>query len=246
MRSKIKNLGETACSQSPLYKQMADNLRHLILNGEIAAGEALPSERELVELTGISRVTVRKAIELLIGEGILFRLRGSGTYITSSIEQSGEDLTGFTSDALDRGESPSSFWLMRNIAKPTASEAEILKIDANERVVRFGRVRMSNGEPLAIEHAVIPMFLLPEPQKVEESLYDILKERKNYPVTGTQKLLAALATPTEAALLSIPENSAILRIERKTFLEDKTPVEFTRSVYRGDKYSFTTELHLDS
>jgi len=244
MSSKLKKLEPSPSAEAPLYKQMADNLRKLIVDGEIVAGEALPSERKLIEITGTSRVTIRKAIDQLIEEGLLFRRQGAGTYIAEQIEQSGEDLTGFTDDARDRGESPTSLWLVRGISSPTEDEAKHLKLGVSDSVVRLGRVRLSNDEPLAIEHAVVPAAMLPDPGAVQESLYDVLRKTGNHPVSGTQKLRAALATPTEAGLLSISENSAILRIERNTFRADGTPVEFTRSAYRGDRYAFITELHL--
>ncbi len=243
MQSKIRKIEPNSCDEMPLYEQMADNIRQLIVAGEITAGEALPSERKLIEITGTSRVTIRKAIDQLIDEGLLFRRQGAGTYIAEQIEQSGEELTGFTTDAKHRGESPTSLWLVRTVATPTEDEARHLSISLGDRVARLGRVRVSDGEPLAIEHAVVPIALLPNPDSVQESLYSILKKNGNHPVSGTQKLCAALATPTEAGLLSISENSEILRIERNTFLADGTPVEYTRSAYRGDKYAFVTELH---
>jgi GntR family transcriptional regulator len=243
MRSKIRKITPGSRGETPLYQQMADNLRQLIRDGEVSAGDALPSERKLIEMTGTSRVTIRKAIDQLIAEGLLFRRQGAGTYIAEPIEQSGEELTGFTADARHRGESPTSLWLVRAIATPTEDEAKQLNIALSDKVVRLGRVRVSDGEPLAIEHAVVPIALLPDPDSIKDSLYDILSKNGNHPVSGTQKLCAALATPTEAALLSIAENSGILRIERKTFLADGTPVEYTRSAYRGDKYAFVTELH---
>lgn len=244
MFSKLKKRDPNSPSETPLYKQMADNLRKLIIDGEMSAGDALPSERKLIEMTGTSRVTIRKAIEQLIDEGLLFRRQGAGTYIAEQIEQSGEDLTGFTDDAKNRGESPTSLWLVRRIASPTEDEAKLLNLGARDSVVRLGRVRLSDGEPLAIEHAVVPAVMLPNADAVGESLYEVLRKNGNHPVSGTQKLRAALATPTEAALLSIRENSEILRIERKTFLADGTPVEYTRSAYRGDRYTFTSDLHL--
>jgi len=243
MRLKIKKIELGSSDETPLYQQMADNIRQLILDGEVSVGDALPSERKLIELTGTSRVTIRKAIDQLIAEGLLFRRQGSGTYIAEPIEQSGEELTGFTADAKHRGEMPSSLWLVRAVAAPTEDEAKHLRIGLSNQVARLGRVRVSNGEPLAIEHAVVPIALLPDPDSVKESLYEVLRKNGNHPVSGTQKLCAALATPTEAGLLSIAENSEILRIERNTFLADGTPVEYTRSAYRGDKYAFVTALH---
>lgn len=223
---------------------MADSLRELIESGELKVGDVLPSERKLIEITGTSRVTIRKALDQLIAEGLLFRRHGAGTFIAERIEQSGEELTGFSADAEHRGESPTSIWLVRTVALPTEDEARHLQIGAGDEVARLGRVRLSDNEPLAIEHAVVPAKFLPNPGDIATSLYDLLRTHGHSPVSGSQKIRASLATPTEAGLLSISENSEILRIERSTYLSDGTPIEFTRSAYRGDRYTFVSELHL--
>lgn len=243
MQSELKKNVAKWDNSSPLYIQLANNLKQIILDGKMSSGDSLPSERMLTEITGASRVTVRKAIGRLIEEGLLLSRQGAGTYVAPSIEQSGEELTGFTDDAKDRGEAPASIWLVRSIASPTEEEARHLKIGISDPVVRLGRVRLSDGEPLAIEHAVVPAALLPSPDSVGISLYQALEKIGVCPVKGTQKIRASLATPTEAALLSIHEDSEILRIERHTFMEDGTPVEYTRSAYRGDKYVFVSDLH---
>ncbi len=243
MQLNLKKIGPDWDASTPLYVQLANNLRQIIVDGEVSSGDALPSERKLTELTGASRVTIRKAIDQLINEGLLLRRRGAGTYIAHQIEQSGEELTGFSSDGKNRGESPTSIWLMKATAAPTEEEAEQLKISMSTQVVRLGRVRLSDGEPLAIEHAVIPTTMLPNPDLVENSLYKALENTGKRPVRGSQKLCASIATPTEAGLLSVSAGSEVLRIERNTYLEDGTPVEYTRSAYRGDKYVFVSELH---
>ena len=97
-------------------------------------------------------------------------------------------------------------------------------------------------EPLAIERAVVPAVLLPSPDQIGDSLYAALAKMGNRPGRGLQRLQASLATPAEAERLSIPAGAAILRIERRTFLANGTPVEFTRSAYRGDRYDFVTEV----
>lgn len=243
MSPKLKEISPDWDTPTPLYIQLANNLRRLIYDGEMVTGDALPSERSLTEITGASRVTIRKALGQLIDEGLLLRRQGSGTYIAPRIEQSGEELTGFTADAQSRGESPASIWLVCSMANPTEDEAKYLRIPMADRVARLARIRLSDGEPLAIEHAVIPEKFLENPSNVGDSLYKALGESGHRPVKGRQKLRASLATPTEAGLLSIQEGDGVLRIERHTYLEDGTPLEYTHSAYRGDKYVFVTELH---
>lgn len=244
METYLKQIVSENRSDIPLYKQLAGEIRLLIENGKVSKGDLLPSERVLTEITGASRVTIRKAISELIDEGLLFRRQGAGTFIAQGIEQSGEELSSFSSDTLSRGAQPSSLWLIKTIAKANSEEANLLKIAVGEEVLKLGRVRVSDNEPLAIEHATIPLRLIGAPELIEDSLYDALNKRGNRPVDGTQKIRASLASPIEAGLLSISEGAEVLRIERHSFLKDGTPVEHTRSVYRGDKYVFVTDLHL--
>ncbi|KAB7647935.1 GntR family transcriptional regulator [Polymorphobacter fuscus] len=227
---------------TPLYLQFARNLRDHIESGAITPGDALPSERDLSEMAGISRVTVRKAIEALIDEGMLFRRQGSGTFVLRRIETPASVLSSFSSDARLRGEDPGVFWMIKSYAQPTEEEAAALSIPPSTRVARLGRVRLSAGEPLAIEHAVVPADCLPDLTSIGDSLYEAMGRSGFRPVTGTQRVRASLATPTEAGLLGVQQNSEVLRIERVTRVESGRAVEFTRSVYRGDRYDIVTEL----
>ena len=241
MREKLSRRRDEA---TPLYLQFAHNLREHIAEGGIDPGHALPSERDLSELTGMSRVTVRKGIGKLIEEGLLFRKQGSGTYVAPRIEAAGSALSGFSDDARRRGEEPGTIWIVKAYANPTDEEAAMLGIPVTTEVARLGRVRLSGGEPLAIEHAVVPKKLLPALEELGESLYEALDKLGNRPVTGTQRIRASLATPTEAGILSIRQNAEVLRIERLTRLADGSSVEFTRSAYRGDRYDFVSELKI--
>lgn len=227
---------------SPMYMQLASGLRQQIIDGDISAGEALPSERDLCEIMGASRVTVRKAIELLIDEGLLSRRQGSGTYVAPRIQAQGSYLSSFSEDAEARGETTNTIWMMKVVAIGSEEEIRRLELHEGAKVARLSRVRMAGGEPLAIENAVIPMEMLTDIGKLENSLYQALAEFGNRPVTGQQNIRAALAGPTEASLLSIPERTEILRIERLTRRADGRPVELTRSAYRGDRYEFISEL----
>ena len=238
-----EKLAANSNDSTPLYLQLARNLRNHIASGEIDPGSALPSERDLSEITGMSRVTVRKGIDQLIEEGVLFRKQGSGTFVAKRIEAPGSALSGFSDDARARGEDPGVVWMMKTFAAPTEEEATALGIPTSARVVRLGRIRLSGGEPLAIEHAVVPAEFLPDLSRLGDSLYEALEENGVRPVSGTQRIRAALATPTEAGMLCIQEKAEVLRIERLTRTDDGRAIEFTRSAYRGDRYDFVSELH---
>jgi GntR family transcriptional regulator len=229
-------------SNSPIYMQLAKDLRQQIVEGQIATGEALPSERDLCEIMAASRVTVRKAIELLIEEGLLSRRQGSGTYVTSRVKVLGSFLSSFSEDAKARGETTETIWMMKVIAVASEEEARLLELPEGTEVARLSRVRMAGGEPLAIENAVVPAEMLPDISTLGNSLYQALDKRGNCPVTGLQKIRAAMADAGEASLLSLSEKTAVLHIERLTRRADGRPVELTRSTYRGDRYEFVSEL----
>ncbi|MFC4701367.1 GntR family transcriptional regulator [Glaciecola siphonariae] len=238
----LQQIGGDWNRSTPLYQQLANDLRKIILTGEVTSGDAIPSERLLREKTGASRVTVRKAIDQLIDEGLLFRRQGSGTFISNRIEHKGEDLSGFTDEMRNLGVAPSSIWLAKTHAQATPQEASALRLPECSEVCRLGRIRLSNNTPMGIENAIIPAKFLPNLDDISDSLYHALNNNGCAPVNGLQKVTASVASPTEAGLLSIKEGDAVLRIERYTFLQDDTPLEFTRSVYRGDKYVFTSKL----
>ncbi len=227
---------------TPLYLQLARSLRDHISGGGIHPGGALPSERDLSEMAGLSRVTVRKGIKQLIDEGVLVRKQGSGTFVARRIEAPGAKLSSFSDDTRSRGEDPGVVWIYKSYALPTEEEATALGLPPTARVARLGRVRLAGGEPLAIEHAVIPAEFMPDLESLGDSLYQALERHGNRPTSGTQRVRASLATPTEAGILSVQQNSEVLRIERRTRTPDGRFVEFTRSVYRGDRYEFVTDL----
>jgi len=228
--------------RTPRYFQLAAAMRSLIGSGAFKAGEAIQSERSLATLMGLSRVTVRHAIAELLREGMLSRRHGSGTYVARRIDQPLSVLSSFSEDVRMRGGRPGSIWISRERTLPTPHEAFALGVPLNGPVLRLRRVRTADDEPLAIEDAVVPAALLPSPELVTLSLYSALAERGHRPTTGVQRLQAALASPEEARLLGVLRGSAILRIERRGFLPNGRPVEFTQSAYRGDRYDFVATL----
>lgn len=227
---------------TPIYVRLAAILREKVQQGEFAVGDALPSERDIAERMAVSRVTVRKAIDLLMREGVLSRKHGSGTYIAPRIEQPSSLLAGFSEDLRRRGLVAGSVWLEKSTDTASPDEVIAFGLAVNARVKRFRRIRTANGEPLALEHAIIPEAYLPDHDSVADSLYAALDAVGSKPVTGLQRVTASLASEDEAQHLGVPGGAAVLRIERRGYLADGTMVELTRSAYRGDRYDFVSEL----
>ncbi|NRB36539.1 MAG: GntR family transcriptional regulator [Rhodobacteraceae bacterium] len=231
----------------PRYVQLRQRLEAGIEAGVLPPNSSLPPEREIAEITGLSRVTVRKAIQELVSEGLIEQRQGSGSFIrerVSRMEQSLSHLTSFTEDMAHRGMDTKSSWLERGVFLPSAQEISALDLPEGAEVARIYRLREAGGRPMALERAALPLDILPNPLEVTTSLYDVLDRLGHRPVRAIQKISAINLEPPEAKLLGVAEGAAGLSIERTSFLSSGRVVELTRSLYRGDAYDFVAELRL--
>jgi GntR family transcriptional regulator len=220
---------------APLYLKLKRLVVDAIAQGTLADQDAIPGERNLARMLGISRVTVRKAFADLVADGVLVQRRGSGTFVAPKagrIQLPLSRLTSFTD------------WLDRSAALPTPEESLVLALSPGDKVTRLHRLRRADGKPLAIERSSIPHRFLPDPMAVETSLYAALTARGLKPVRALQRLRAVALSKGDADLLGRPEGSPALFTERVAYLADGRVIEFTRSHYRGDSYDFVAELHL--
>jgi GntR family transcriptional regulator len=232
---------------APLYLQLRRSIEEAVKRGLIGPGDALPSERDIATRTDLSRVTVRKAVQDLVKDGILVQRHGSGTFVAprmNRVEQSLSSLTSFTEDMARRGMSARSQWLDRGLYPPSPAETMVLGLSAGQLVARVSRLRIADDLPLAIERAALSASVLPDPAAVESSLYAALEKNGNRPVRAVQRISAANLGETDAGLLDVPPGVAGLHIERISYLASGRVIEFTRSIYRGDAYDFVAELRL--
>jgi GntR family transcriptional regulator len=205
------------------------------------------SERELGEKFRVSRMTVRQALTEMTREGILYTQVGKGTYVSEpKIKQELQTLTGFSQDMAARGSSASGRVLESKVIPATLTLAAIFSVPMNTELVLLSRLRLSDGNPLAIEvayllHRVCPGILDFDFSK--ESLYHILGTRYNtHLVHAEQTMEASLASPQEIELLQTTSPAPVLRIERFSYNEQNTLIEFVVSAYRGDRYKFHSTL----
>jgi GntR family transcriptional regulator len=231
----------------PLYLQLKRWIEDAVHTGAIKPGDALPSERDLAARVDMSRVTVRKAVQHLVREGVLVQRHGSGTYVAAQpnrVEQSLSQLTSFTEDMARRGMIVRSVWLDRGVYYASPQEMVTLGLASGDSVARVARLRIAGDTPLAIERAALSASILPDPEAVGTSLYSHLERSGNRPVRAIQRIRAASLTEDDAALLDVNPGVASLHIERTSYLPSGRVVEFTRSIYRGDTYDFVAELRL--
>ena len=240
-------MAERQNDRAPLYLRFRKAIETSLNEGVLKSGDALPSERDLASKGEISRVTVRKALQSLVDDGVLVQRHGSGTFVAPGmerVERSQSRLTSFTEDMARRGKVVRSVWLGRGRFLPSPQEMMALGLASDEMVVRINRLRYANEVPVAIEYSSLAPSMLSNPEEVGESLYAALATHGNRPVRAVQRIWAASLEPEQAHRLHVPPGFASLNIERVSYLASGKTVEFTRSIYRGDTYEFVAELKL--
>ncbi len=247
MSTLSKYLGPLDESQAlPLYQQLQRSLRDAIEKRMLGPDDALPPERDLADALSVSRITVRKAIDGLVQEGLLVRRQGAGTFVCARVEKNFSKLTSFSEDMRARGRTPRSEWLKRAEGTVTPEESLSLGMSPGTPVFRFHRIRIADDTPMSIEYATVLASCLPSIDAVESSLYEALESTGNRPVRALQRLRAVLLNAEQAKLLGARENDPGLLVERVGFVKDGRAVEFSQSYYRGDVYDFVAELSMSS
>ena len=234
-------------SPTPIFEQVKVIVGGAIDRGELQAHQRIPSERELSVALGASRMTIRQALVAMMAEGRLYTRSGKGTYVAErKIEQPLQRLTSFTEDIRARGLRPASRVLGQEILPAPLELAEILGIRPGAELVRIRRLRVADGQPLAIETSHLPHALCPGILDFDlstESLYELLGTRYGIELrSAKQTIEASEAVPDERQLLELPPNVPVLRLHRLTMSDTGRVVEFVRAVYRGDRYQLHVEL----
>ena len=227
----------------PLYRRLHDALRTAIETSILSPQDALPPERDLATDFAVSRITVRKALDALVAEGLLIRKQGAGTFVSGRVEKQFSKLTSFSEDMASRGSTPRSEWLLRASGSVTPEESLTLGLSPGAPVYRFNRIRFADDLPMALDYSTISGFALPNEDAVEDSLYAALQAAGNRPTRALQRLRAVLMDGERAKLLGVEAGAPGLYIERRGFLDDGRAVEATQSWYRGDAYDFVAELN---
>lgn len=217
-------------------------LSDLIANG-LAVGEAVPSERVLTEKFGVSRMTVRQALDALVADGVLQREQGRGTFVAPPRTDFEMRLTTFGEEARRRGMVPSTQVLDSGTLPAGRTVAEALDIDPDDAVHYVERLRFADGEPMGVERAWVPERLAPDllEEGVPESLYGALRDRGYPPTWGEDTITAAEASATEQRILAMTATRAVLRSDRTTYADDGVCM-YSQMCYRGDRYSVVVAL----
>jgi GntR family transcriptional regulator len=211
-------------------------------------GAAIPSERQLSVDLGVSRLTVRAALDELVREGYLVRRRGSGTFVAQPKVPKGMDASSFSDDMRARGLTPASHTLELRVIPAGARLGRMLHVSPSEPIVLAKRLRLADGEPMAIELLHVRASLVPgltAADLEENSFYELLVDRYAIQIVGgTQTVEPTVTNDEESAALGVPLHSPALLFERVTRATTGDVIEFTSSTYRGDRYRLETELGL--
>jgi GntR family transcriptional regulator len=226
-------------------KQSHTRQQVLDLIERLGVGTAIPSERQLSADLGVSRLTLRAALDDLAREGYVVRRRGSGTYVQHRKISQELTITSFSDDMRRRGMVPGSRTLSMTTTHAGARLGRFLNVSPSEGVVVVKRLRLADGETMAIETLHIPESLVPglTPKALTGSFYDLLRDRYGVVIAGgTQVIEPTVTNEEESAALGVPLHSPAFLFERTSRDEAGRTVEFVQSVYRGDRYRIVTEL----
>lgn len=232
-------------SDRPVYVRLKDAIRAGIAAGEWKVGEAIPSERELCAAYGISRMTARQAIGDLVHDGVLTRQQGRGTFVAQPrFAQRLRYLTGFTADMAARGIVASSRVLDLRTAPAPADVASELGVGVGDPLVFVERIRLADGRPVGIERAWLSVSEVDAllSSAATGSVYEGLAALGHHPVRAEQRIVAGLADARETELLALDPGAPVLRTHRRSYDAAGRAVELAEAAYRGDAYTFISEL----
>jgi GntR family transcriptional regulator len=236
-------------SKLPLYEQIEVNLRQLILSGEIEPGEGIPPENDLATIYGVSRLTVRRALDELVRQKLLVKRQGIGTFVNrSSVTSIAPSKLSFTQQVLAVGKQPSSQLIDQHVTKATPEIADALEIPEGEPVTCISRIRLASGLPILFETVYFSLKRFPGFENVEGldqmSIYEYLVRQYNTRVSRIEQTLhPVLLTPTEAKYLHLPSNSPSIQSESVAYTSDDVPIEYSTSVANGDNCTFYFTFH---
>jgi GntR family transcriptional regulator len=227
-------------------KQRETRDRVLDLIEGLGVGEAIPSERLLSVELGVSRLTLRAALDELAREGYVIRRRGSGTFVSEPKIAQELTMTSFTEDMRRRGMQPGSRTLSLEVVPAGARLGRLLHVSPSEPIVVAKRLRLADQETMAIETLHVREAQVPgltQRDLEERSFYELLRDRFGIVIAGGMQTIEPTVTnEEESAALGVPLHSPAFLFERVTHSESNEIVEFVHSIYRGDRYQLVTDL----
>jgi len=239
--------GLNPSSKIPLYQQLYELLEGSIRSGHWKPGDMIPPESELIAQYEVSRITVRKVLDMLVTEGLLVRERGRGSFVAApKLEHGMTKIVSFTDDMKQRGFSPSTKIIFMGLVPAARATADALSVPEGEELARIDRLRCADDEPLCVEESFLIHRHLPgilDHDLVNNSLREIKQKEYGIRWSRARQTIQAVPAPQEIArLLSIKTGAPLLFFERVTFSQDNVAVEYLKIYYRADRYILHNEL----
>lgn len=233
-------------SFKPLYLQISDFLREQIESGRLKPGDPILSERMIMAQFQVSRNTAQQAVEELAHCGLVTRVQGRGTFVADRKVRYGlQRLTSFSEEMRLKGMRPSSAVISLRQESPSELLVEKLRLLPEENIFRLERLRLADGQPMAHQVSFIPERLCPGLDRRDfsrESLFSVIEEDYGLSISWQEQTIKpVIASREEAALLQIKTGSPLLAAEGTAYLEDGTPIEYKRILWRSDLYEFTVQ-----
>lgn len=242
-KQSISKLNEN--SPIPLYFQLQEILRKKIQTGEYRNGTIIPSETELQKMYGVSRITVRSAIEGLVFEDLLIRKQGVGTMVAPKrVVEDFSSLKSFTEKMEAQGVEVCTEVLEVKWIGASERIAEHLQIEPEEKVLNVYRLRYIDNEPIALFSSYLPGKLgIGEDEDFSRSMYRLLEQKYGYRIVGGERIIeAASAEEGEAKLLKIKPGDCVLLIRNTAVDADGNLLEYAEGIYRSDRYKYVVKL----
>ncbi|HET9896104.1 MAG TPA: GntR family transcriptional regulator [Streptosporangiaceae bacterium] len=231
-------------SPVPLYFQLAQHFEIAIRSGALKAGARLDNEVELAQRLGLSRPTVRAAFAYLANKGMVVRRRGAGTLVAKERIDRDVELTSLYDDLAAAGRAPGTQVVRNEAGHASDAVAAALQLPDRALVICLERIRLADGEPIALMHNYLPAALvrLPSEMLAEHGLYELLRASGIRPASATQRVSAKNASAVEAKVLCETRGAALLTMERVAYDDNDRPIEFGQHLCRASRYAFTTTM----
>jgi GntR family transcriptional regulator len=232
-------------SPVPLYFQVAQHLERAIESGELPPGARLDNEIQLAEQLGLSRPTMRRAMQYLVDRGMLVRRRGIGTQVVRAKVKRPVELSSLWDDLSSSGQQPTTTVLANTAEQASGEVARSLGVAEGTPVTVLERLRFARGEPLARLRNYLPPGLVPalaDEALQRQGLYQLLRSSGVTLHAAAQTIGARAATQAEARLLGETKGAPLLTMERTTYDDQGRAVEYGTHIYRASRYSFELAL----
>ena len=225
----------------PLYLKFAETVKNAVRSGVLEHGNILPGERDLSQLTGVSRITVRKAMQALEEEGVVTRARGYGTQINNIFEYSLKEARGFSQQVVLRGKKPNTLWVNKRVVKCPEEVASQLSVPPDSEVFLLKRIRYVDDDAVSIEESWVPVELIHDPDAIGISLYDYFRSQNIFPQRTRSRVSARMPDSEFQAHISMDDKIPVLVIKQVALDQQRRPIEYSISYCRSDLYVFVCE-----